>query len=696
MTESSSREASDDAAKKPHEVAPPAEPSVTKSRATRNGASKDSRQALPPASSASKNGENKSSASDEAVQSAANLRAVPSKQSRSISTSPHRLDSQPGNLSYDPALADRSVRLSRLVNDRRFWQMTRTALSFISTTAFDRLHKAKTKEHLAFRRQRRAVRFRKTLVDLGETFIKFGQFLSVRRDFMPVEMADELSLLQDKVPAFSHKDVRRIIEQDLGAPPERLFSAFLEEPIASASIGQVHLATLKDGTQVVVKVQRPDLSQRFYQDLGYMRCIVRWGKMILPQGQWDNWMALSDEFGRTLFSEIDYLQEGKNADKIRQFLKDHPHVRIPRVFWKYTGRRVLTLEYVPGTKMDNVQELRDRNLNLEKLGKELVSCYLDQVLLHGFFHADPHAGNLSVDDSGRIVIYDFGMIGQISEVQKEAITGCISAVIRRNTPDLVRNLQALGIINENAQIGPVSRTLEPFIDYYAGKEIRELDFTHLEHDIDEIAHDRSLCLPPTLAYLLRAGTSLEGIARTLQSNFSFVEAAKPALKKWMMTRPQDAIQLLKLLYNGNVTLGEQPFFKLSALHQADGSASAGRASKAKNGSNGKASTVPVPERSIEEVELARLKRRVKLLETQLQNLSQRSARSTTLVIALLACDLLFLGTNLIAEYRPYTHYFLIGNGVMGAIILWHLLTPVTSAGKSKKAGEKGGNGDKRC
>ncbi|HEY9783836.1 MAG TPA: AarF/UbiB family protein, partial [Candidatus Obscuribacterales bacterium] len=379
---------------------------------------------------------------------------------------------------YDPELADRSVHFSNLIFDARFWQMLKTAASYIFATILDKLSPPKGKEATEARRRERAMRLKATCIELGETFIKLAQFLSVRRDFLPTEIADELAQLQDQVPPFDFTVVAATIQKDLGAPPEEIFASFDPLPLASASVGQVHLARLKNGTEVVVKVQRPDLRQRFYQDLGYMRLVVNWGRTLLGKNfDWDGWIELSDEFGRNLFCEVNYIQEGRNADKLRRVLRDFEDVRIPRVFWKYTGRRVLTLEYAPGTKIDKLNELHARSINLPKLARLLVNCYLEQVLMHGFFHADPHAGNLSIDDEGRLVIYDFGMMGEITEEQRAAITGCISAVIRRSTAELVENLRQLGILKHSANAQPVERALQPFIDYYAGKEIRDLDFT---------------------------------------------------------------------------------------------------------------------------------------------------------------------------------------------------------------------------
>lgn len=599
---------------------------------------------------------------------------------------------------YDPALADQSVQMSQLLLDGRFWSMMNTVVSYVFLTVSDKCKRAGNKEENEAKQQARAQRLRETLINLGETYIKLGQFLSVRRDFLPVEIADELALLQDRVPPFDLAIVKETILKDLGAAPEDLFLHFEETPIASASVGQVHRARLKDGSEVVVKVQRPDLRQRFYQDLGCMRKVTQIGQRLFPKhADWKGWIDLSDEFGNNLFAEVNYIQEGRNADRLRKILRDFNDVRIPRVFWKYTGRRVLTLEYIPGVKVDKRELLVKRNVNLSRLAKQLVNCYLEQVLMHGFFHADPHAGNLAIDDEGRLVMYDFGMMGEISDEQRTAITGCISSVIKKDMDELVVHLAQLGIIKPGANTEPMTRALQPFIDYYAGKEIRHLDFTDLEHDIDQIALERSLCLPPSLAYLLRAGSTIEGLARTLQPNFSFVEAAKPALKKWIMSRPSQAVPLLRMIFSGNVTLLEDSLAKLGGFNdqsQATGSKKQSRnfpSSVAKSANL--ISDQPAKPDDSQSRKLAELKAQVNLLQATI-NKQKRKERSLLFMSgALVLADVLFTASTQITEIRPLLPYFLIGNGVMVAIIMWHLVLPVSLITRSDKPDFQGGNGD---
>ncbi len=380
------------------------------------------------------------------------------------------------------------------------------------------------------RLRRKACAIKELLIELGPIFIKVGQFLSTRRDALPPEIVEELSCLQDRVPAEEALAVRQMVKDELGANIEEIFGWFEAHPIASASIGQVHRALLADGTPVVLKIQRPGLSTLFCQDLGYMRLAAKTAALT-NGGASAGWLALCDEFGKTLYQELDYIQEGRNADRMRSVLRDYPQVKIPRVNWKYTRRRVLTLEYLPGTKIDNLPAIKELGVNLRSLACLLVDCYLTQVVGAGFFHADPHAGNLAVDEQGCLIIYDFGMVGELSECERKALSDIVSAVCRRDASKLARCLVELGVITSEEFEEKVARLLAPFFDYWSGAEILAVDFTELESEFDELAAAKVFCLPAGLAYVLRTGSSLEGIARTLKPGFSFACAAQPFVRR---------------------------------------------------------------------------------------------------------------------------------------------------------------------
>lgn len=597
---------------------------------------------------------------------------------------------------YDPELADQAIRAKVLLKDKRFWKSLSTLSMLASAAAVDRLVGARNKKRSASEARRRNARLvKQALIEMGATFIKLGQFLSVRKDIISEELAEELVSLQDRVPSFDIDTIRLTVERELGAAPEALFKEFEDTPIASASIGQVHRAKMHDGRPVVVKVQRPDLNDIFYRDLGYMRLIARIGPVLRPSQDWSGWLALSDEFGRTLFEEIDYIKEGRNADRIRQILKDQKAMRIPRVYWKLTGRKVLTLEYLPGVKIDNKAEIERQGIDPVGIGNNLVGAYMEQVLMHGFFHADPHAGNLAVGPDGRIVIYDFGMVGEISQTQREAILGCIASVINVHPDELIKNLVTLGIVQEGARQESMVRAVQPFIEYYKGKQIKELDFSDLEHDIDQIAMDRSLKLPPSLAYLLRTGSSLEGIARSLHPNFSFVEAAKPSVKKWALANPAQAYFALGYLTRGKL-FGQKGVFSEEGLVRLfsgnsggdDGGGKLlprgiGSKSGSKSGSASQSELELQKEHGRRLQEIRKLESQIYILDREVKSLSKNRVNLLWTALVWFSLSLVFWGITSASNSRQFTEYYLIGNGVMVAIIIWQIVRPLGMANQKR-------------
>lgn len=600
--------------------------------------------------------------------------------------------SKPGfsvNHGYDPKLAESAVNPCLLLVDPRFWRIAKvlfevTMSNWGGETDHSGDDSASTSEASDVLRAK-ARWLTTNLVELGATFIKLGQFLSVRRDVLPTELAEELALLQDRVPPFPLTLVRETIRYELGDFPEKVFSRFDPEPLASASIGQVHQATLPDGTLVAVKVQRPNLSNLLYQDLGYMRWFAKFALALKLKGDWRSWLELSDEFGRTLFTEIDYIKEGRNADRLRHALRDRKNILIPRVLWKFTGRKVLTLEFIPGTKIDNIAELNAMNLDLNEVGKELIDCYMEQVMTNGFFHADPHAGNLAVQPKGKIVIYDFGMMGEVSQEQRDTIWGAIGAVVNKDVNELVRYLVKLGVVRRSADTAPIARTLQPFIDYYSGRSILDLDFSMLEKDIDHIAMSGAIRLPPTLAYLIRTGVTLEGIARTLKPDFSFVDAAKPSLKRWLASQPSHAAGLLSLLYRKKVTLGEGRDLPLVSVKTLERSRSSPSESKsiALNGAQKLEQSLLVGNNMGRSEELSDIGQSPVGLETLLKKQLQRARGIGLLVVVQFLFNLYYWQANLITKSQSDSNYFLIGNGLMGAIILWLLAKPGSLMTRSK-------------
>ncbi len=223
-----------------------------------------------------------------------------------------------------------------------------------------------------------------------------------------------------------------------------VFDSFESEPIASASIGQVHKATLKNGLAVAVKVQRPGLAKIIYEDLGIMRLIARLGKACHWQGDWQGWLEITDEFGHSLFAEMDYLQEGRNADRLRKILRPMPVVIIPKIIWAQTTKKVLTEELCQGEKIDNGNTIGLKEIDLKRLSVQLVDAYLQQIFIHGYFHADPHAGNFAVTKNGQLIIYDFGMVSYLTDTQRQGLVNAITSIVNNDSQSLIAALEELG------------------------------------------------------------------------------------------------------------------------------------------------------------------------------------------------------------------------------------------------------------
>lgn len=461
----------------------------------------------------------------------------------------HRRLPAPGQ-PYDAKLADGAVSPWGMLVDRRFWEIVLACLRFAVWAARQSLPAAAPVDRQG-RLRRQAARLKQLLVDLGPTFIKVGQFLAARPDLIPPPLAEELAQLQDRVPPFDYEAVRRLIVRDLGAPPEELFSNFEPSPFASASIGQVHKARLADGRWLAVKVQRPGLTRRFYKDIGYMRMLARTAACLGRSDRARAWLDLANEFGRTLFAEIDFIAEGRNADRLRRLLRHRPRVKVPRIWWSYTGRHVLALEYLPGTKIDNLPELRSRGLDLKDLANLLVDSYVEQVVSAGFFHADPHAGNLAVDAGGCLVIYDFGVVGELSPARQAAFQGCLEALASGRATLAVPHLKALGLVAEGAPSEPLERTLAALIDCWRGRDLVELDFSLIERDLESLLARHALRLPADLLCLLRTGSAIDGLARTLQPQFNFVRAVRRTLARRSLLKAVERALNVRLAGNGS-------------------------------------------------------------------------------------------------------------------------------------------------
>lgn len=379
-------------------------------------------------------------------------------------------------------------------------------------------------------RYRRAQWLVGTLLDLGPTFIKVGQALSTRADLLPLEYVQALGQLQDRVPAFSSDEAIALIESELGNSIHTLYRDFDHFPLAAASLGQVHKARLHTGEDVVVKVQRPGLETLFNLDFEVLHRLVRFSQRYLPGIKKYNLEAIYHEFFDLLYKEIDYIHEGKNAEQFQQNFLGYPRVTVPKVYWRYTTRKVLTLEYVPGIKIDDRQTLEVCNINTREIIQLGICCYLKQLLQDGFFQSDPHPGNMAVSQDGNLIFYDFGTMAEVKPIAKDQMIKTFFAVLRKDTDEVVDTLTYMGLIEPMADMRPVKRVVAFMLDKFTEKPIELQAFEQLRAEIYLMFEQQPFRLPAQMTFILKSLTTLDGIARTLDPEYNLLAASKPFIK----------------------------------------------------------------------------------------------------------------------------------------------------------------------
>ena len=384
-----------------------------------------------------------------------------------------------------------------------------------------------TEAKQAARRKTQAVWIRNTLLDLGPTFIKVGQLFSTRADIFPVEYVEELAKLQDKVPAFSYEQVEATIERELGKKIPELFHNFEPIPLAAASLGQVHKAVLHSGESVVVKVQRPGLKKLFEIDLQILKGITRYFQNHPKWGRGRDWLGIYEECCRILWEEIDYLNEGRNADTFRRNFRGYDWVNVPKVYWRYASSRVLTLEYLPGIKISQYEALEAAGLDRKAIARQGAQAYLLQLLNSGFFHADPHPGNIAISATGALIFYDFGMMGRIKSNVREGLMQTLFGIAQKDGDRVVQSLIELGAIAPTDDMGPVRRSVQYMLDHFMDKPFENQSVAAISDDLYEIAYNQPFRFPATFTFVMRAFSTLEGVGKGLDPEFNFMEVAKP-------------------------------------------------------------------------------------------------------------------------------------------------------------------------
>lgn len=383
---------------------------------------------------------------------------------------------------------------------------------------------------------RRAIALRETLTRLGPAYIKVGQALSTRPDLLPAVYLEELTKLQDELPPFPNEVAFQFIEEELGAPPAELFAELSDHPIAAASLGQVYRGKLHSGEEVAVKVQRPGLAESITLDIYILRGVAYWAKRLIKEIRSDL-VAILDEFAARLFEEMDYTQEARNAERFARLYGHLTDVYIPKIYWKYTRRRVLTMEWVTGVKLNQPQQIQALGIDPRYMVYVGVQCSLRQLLEHGFFHADPHPGNLLAMPSGKLAYLDFGMMSEIAPEQRYGLLNAIVHIVNREYESLAYDYVRLGFLTPDTDLEPIIPALALVFEDALGASVSELNIQRIFDRLSEVMYEYPFQVPAYYALIVRSLLTMEGIAMGVDPNFKVLSAAYPYIAKRLLTDP---------------------------------------------------------------------------------------------------------------------------------------------------------------
>lgn len=366
-------------------------------------------------------------------------------------------------------------------------------------------------------------RIRMAIEDLGPTFVKFGQILSNRADLLPQELIEQLEKLQDAVPGFEYHELKAMVEKDLGGNISEIFASFDEKPLASASIAQVHKARLHTGEDVVLKVQRPDIADIIEIDLQILADLAEIAENNFPQFSRYEPVALVKSLRRSMMRELNFLLEANNIIKFRFMFENDPGVYIPKVYTRYSTRRVLCMEYIDGIKINNIAKLKEQGADLTELAAIGLHLYFTQIFKHGLFHADPHPGNVLLLKDNRICLIDFGMVGTLNRNDKHAFRDFIVALTRGNFRDLVNSIEKLTQRKNIGNKEELEYDLSVLIDEFPPHTIDERNMSEVVDRLQEIIYKHKLNFPNDFFLLLRTMVILDGVSRLLDPSFNTLE-----------------------------------------------------------------------------------------------------------------------------------------------------------------------------
>ncbi|MBU5467157.1 AarF/ABC1/UbiB kinase family protein [Virgibacillus sp. MSJ-26] len=379
-------------------------------------------------------------------------------------------------------------------------------------------------------------RVRLFLQELGPTFIKLGQFASTRSDILPEDIIHELEKLQDDVPPFSSAEAMSIVEEELGDNVESLFKEFDETPLAAASIGQVHRGVLISGEPIAIKVQRPDIRDKIFADLDILYDLANLAENQLEWASRYQVKNIIKEFSRSLRAELDYTNEGLNAEKIANQFLDDSRVRIPEIYWEFSTKKVLTMEFIHGTKLNDEDELLDKGINHDVFAERLVDTMFHQIFIDGFFHGDPHPGNIMALPGEEVVLIDFGSVGRLSPEMKHHLSSFVIALMRQNTDRLIKAIDRMGVIPQDVDMKQLRADVDLLREKYYDVPLSQVSLGEAVNDLFTVTYYHHIQLPSDLALLGRTLLTIEAIVVRLDPELSIVKMAEPFGKQLIKER----------------------------------------------------------------------------------------------------------------------------------------------------------------
>jgi predicted unusual protein kinase regulating ubiquinone biosynthesis (AarF/ABC1/UbiB family) len=446
-------------------------------------------------------------------------------------------ETEPETVRYDPEEIEVHYQNKPFQVFRRILTVLRPTVAYFLGVWWDQKRGIDVKNNRS-----RAIQLRELLTKLGPAYIKIGQALSTRPDLVPPVCLEELTKLQDQLPAFPNEIAYQFIEEELGSRPEEIYEEISPQPIAAASLGQVYKGKLKTGEEVAIKVQRPDLREKITIDLYILRNLAAWVQKNVKRVRSDL-VGILDELGDRIFEEMDYIHEGENAERFFELYGHMPDIYVPKIYWEYTNRRVLTMEWINGIKLTQTREIKELGIDARYLIEVGVQCSLRQLLEHGFFHADPHPGNLLATFDGKLAYLDFGMMSEIRPPQRYGLIEAIVHVVNRDFDLLTQDYVKLEFLSPETDLTPIVPAFAKVFANAQGASVAELNIKSITDDLSALMYEYPFRVPPYYALIIRSLVTLEGIAIYIDPNFKVLSEAYPYVSKRLLTDPADELRI---------------------------------------------------------------------------------------------------------------------------------------------------------